>query len=237
MSFLFVFIFMSFLLFLAKNEKPENATLYNINCIRDCIYEYKVLKGEIFGFQFSRGRGTCCEWNLLNRSLFNEYYNIQFLKSYTYDYISEENQKTLEKEKEEEEKEGKEEKGGIILGGSEFYYETFKALHEKNIPLTIKYIYTCCSEQIYTNVSINIWICDEIYEDNCINKKKCSEIEYPSKENCENSISSDEESKCIFDENNNKCIEKKICSLVANEQEIYCDSAMTLNIKTKCVYD
>ena len=114
MNFLFDFIFMSFLLFLAKNQKPENATLYNINCNQDCIYQYKVLKGEIFRFQFTRGRGTCWEWNLLNKSLFNEYYNIQFLKSYTFDYISEENQKTLEKEKEEEEK------GGIILGGSEF---------------------------------------------------------------------------------------------------------------------
>ena len=125
-----------------------------------------------------------------------------------------------------------------LEGGSESYYETFKALKEINHPQTLKYIYTCCSSGIiYKNVSINIWICDEIYEDKCINKKICSEIEFPSKEKCENSITSNEESKCIFDENNNKCIEKKICSLVANELEINCDNAITLNTTTKCVYN
>ena len=59
----------------------------------------------------------------------------------------------------------------------------------------------------------------------------------PSKENYENSITSDEETKCIFDENNNKYIEKKIWSLVVNEPEKYYDKATTLNTKTKCVYD
>ena len=47
---------------------------------------------------------------------------------------------------------------------------------------------------------------DEIYENKCINKIKCSEIESPSKENCENLITSNEELKCIFDENNKKMI-------------------------------
>ena len=241
--FLFITI-LSFLFFFTKNQKPENVTLYQISCNNDCSYEYKVLKGEIFGFEFSRGRGTPCYWTLLNRNLFNESYTIQFLKSYTYDYLSEAYQKALEKQKEEEGKE-KVEGTEIIIkeniepidGGSELYYEVFKALHETNHPQTLNFIYTCGFNDIYQNVYINIWICDEIYENKCINKIKCSEIESPSKENCENFNTSNEELKCIFDENNNKCTEKKICSLVVNEPEINCEKATTLNIKTKCIYD
>ena len=182
----------------------------------------------------------------MNKTLFNEYYNIQFLKSYYYDYLTEEYKKALMEQKEAEEK--KTEEGASypivgeiyiqpIAGGSALYYETFKALHETNQPLTLKYIYTCGFGPIYTNVSIDLWICNEIYEDKCINKKTCSEIESLSKENCEKLITSNEESKCIFDENNNKCLEKKICSLVVNEPETNCDQAVTLNIKTKCAYD
>ena len=119
------------LFFFTKNQKPENVTLYNIECDNDCSYEYKVLKGEIFGFEFKRGRGTCCQWSLLNRTLFNEFYTIQFLNSYIYDYLSEQKKKRV--------------------GGTEFYYEIFKALHEANRPQTLKYIYTCCSEHIYNH--------------------------------------------------------------------------------------
>ena len=114
----------------------------------------------------------------------------------------------------------------------------YSKLYMKQIvPKTLKYIYTCCNDYIYANVYINVSICEEIYEDKCINKIICSEIESPSKENCENFNTSNEELKCIFDENNNKCIGKKICSLVVNEPEINCEKATTLNIKTKCFYD
>ena len=252
MKFLSFVIILNFLFFLTKNQKPQNITLYNADCDRDCSYEYKILKGEIFGFEFTRGRGTCCEWELLNRTIFNEYHNIQYLNSYYYDYISEEYEK--EKQKAEEEKRKREEnENGTgetiypiidndphpVAGGDMFYYETFEALHETNNPITLKYIYMCCgSEDIYKNVSIDIMICNEINKDKCINKKNCSEeIESPSKENCENLITSNEESKCIFDENNNKCVEKKICSLIVNEPEINCDKAETLEPKTKCIYD
>ena len=104
MKFLSFIIVLSFLFFLTNNQKPENITLYNIKCNDNCTYEYRILKGEIFGFKFSTGRGTCCNWELVNKTLFNENYNIQFLKTYTYDYISEEYQKDLEKQKKEEEK-------------------------------------------------------------------------------------------------------------------------------------
>ena len=109
MKFLSFVTILSFLFFLTKNQKPENITLYKIECNEDCKYEYKILKGAIFGFEFTRGRGTCCQWGLLNKTFYNEYYNIQFLKSYTYDFISEEYQKALEKQKEEEEKKRKKE--------------------------------------------------------------------------------------------------------------------------------
>ena len=230
MNLLSIAIIFSFLFFFTKNQKPENVTLYHINCNQDCTYEYKVLKGEIFGFEFSRARGSCCEWELLNRTLLNEFYTIQFLKSYIYDYISENYQKALEKQKEEEEKRKEEITKPIepiieLVGGSEFYYEVFKAVHETNSPQKLKFIYTCCSDYIYTNVSINILVCDEIIDNKCINKKKCSEIESPSKENCENFITSNKESKCIFDKKNNKCTEKIISK---------CLSALNIKDKKEC---
>ena len=254
MKLLSIAIIFSFLFFFTKNQKPENVTLYHINCNQDCTYEYKVLKGEIFGFEFSRARGSSCQQELLNRTLLIESYAIQFLTSYIYDYISVKKSKIFRKTKRRRgKKKGRRRKQNeegtgliirntnkepnLIVGGSEIYYEVFKALHEANIPQKLKFIYTCSSDYIYRNVSVNIWVCDEILDNKCINKKKCSEIESPSKENCENFITSNEESKCIFDEKNNKCIEKNICSLVVNEPEINCEEAATINIKTKCVYD
>ena len=89
MKSLFIASILSILLFLSKNQKPDNCSIYKIECEgEDCSYEYKFLKEEIFGFEFIRGRGTCYEWELLNKTNFSEYNSIQFIKSYYYDYIT-----------------------------------------------------------------------------------------------------------------------------------------------------
>ena len=244
MKSLYIASILSILLFLSKNQKPDNCTIYQIGCnSNDCSYEYKFQKGEIFGFEFSKGRGIPCYWELLNQTNFNEHNSIQFIKSYIYDYNIKKYYRALDEETDTEETElfPEIEVEDIkvmddIYGGSEFYYEIFKALHAANSQ-TLKYIYTCWDQDIIEKVSINISVCDEIHEEKCIININCSDIESPSKKNCENFITSNEDSKCVFDENNNACIEKKICSLVAIEPEINCEKASTLNIKTKCIYD
>ena len=240
MKSLFIASIISILLFLSKNQKPDNCTIYNIKCKEeDCSYEYKFLKEEIFGFEFIRGRGTCYQWELLNKTNFNEHNSIHLIKSYHYDYINKVYYRALDEASdtsEPEETEIEEESIEPIGGGEELYYEIFKALYAVN-PKTLRYIYACEGHDIVSRVSINISVCDEILEEKCIINRKCSDIESPSKENCENFITSNEELKCIFDEDKNKCTEKKICSLVAIEPEINCEKASTLNIKTKCIYD
>lgn len=245
MKSLYIASILSILLFLSKNQKPDNCTIYKIECnSENCSYEYKFQKEEIFGFEFKIVRGNCYYWELLNKTNFNEHNSIQFIKSYLYDYNNKEYYRALDEATDtnepefipEPDLEADEIIGRPIYGGTELYYEIFKALHAANSQ-TLKYIYTCLGEKIANRVSINISVCDEIHEEKCIININCSDIESPSKKNCENFISSNEESKCVFDENNNACIEKKICSLIAIEPEINCEKASTLNIKTKCIYD
>ena len=223
----------------------NNCTIYKIECYsEDCSYEYKFQKEEIFGFEFRRVRGSPCEWELLNKTNFNEHNSIQFIKSNYSDEFNKEYNRALDEETDTNEPEffpeviepEVEEIGAPIFGGVVLYYEIFKALHAANSK-TLKYIYSCEAQNIDKRVSINISVCDEIHEEKCIININCSDIESPSKKNCENFITSNEESKCVFDENNNACTEKKICSLVAIEPEINCEKASTLNIKKKCIYD
>lgn len=86
MKSLYIASILSILFFLSKNQKPDNCTIYQIECnSEDCSYEYKFQKEEIFGFEFSRARGTPCGWELLNKTNFNEHNSIQFIKSYSSD--------------------------------------------------------------------------------------------------------------------------------------------------------
>lgn len=234
MKSLFIASIFSILLFFSKNQKPDNCTIYKIECEGDdCSYEYKFLKEEIFGFEFTRGRGTCYVWELLNKTNFSEHNSIQFIKSYYYDYINKEYHRALDEATFVEE-----EVIPPIVGGSEFYYEIFKALYAANSQ-TLKYIYACEGQNIVSRVSINISVCDEIHEEKCIIKRKCSDIESPSKENCENSNTSNEELKCIFDENNKRCKEeeKKCLEIDHGATEEICADARTTKENTLCILD
>ena len=60
----------------------------------------------------------------------------------------------------------------------EYYYELFKALNGGSQPQSLYYTYSCL-ENININVTVKIWICDEISKDpneKCVIKKLCSEI-------------------------------------------------------------
>ena len=165
------YLFLIFIIAFIQAPKPEN---FKIFIIEDSYYnkydtyEFNVLKNEIFGLQFTRGRGTNCYWS---HSFLKESNYLRFLNSSTWDYISEEYEKELEKIKEQE-------KNSIeidndleaIAGGEEYYYEFFKALDGGNQPQSLYFTYSC-GHDIYEKVSVNIWICDEINKEQCVNNE------------------------------------------------------------------
>ena len=49
--------------------KPENITLFHLDYYgsKHKFYEFTVFKNEIFGFEFTQGRGTPYNWEDLNK--------------------------------------------------------------------------------------------------------------------------------------------------------------------------
>lgn len=236
-------------------QKPKGIRIFNVNYNKNSFYEHTVFKNEEFGFQFTRGRGTNCHWEHLEDDELKESNSIQFLYKCIYDYISEENQRQEELAKNYSNSNGISFHYTPILGGSEYYYEVFKALNEKNQPQILKFKYSC-GYNIITEVNIKIWICDEIYKEQCIDNDKmkciydtenkkctsnilCDKIEDISKQACEKGITSTPSlTKCTFEKTGNeeKCIIKNLCTNSFSEEE--CNSAVALNpITSHCAYD
>ena len=237
----YLFLIFTFIIAFVKAPKPENIQIYNIDSYysKEGFYEITVFKNEVFGFQFTRGRGTNCHWSHSNHTFLKESNYVRFLNSSTWDYLSE---------------------GNIpIFGGSENYYELFKALDGGNQPQSLYFTYSC-GEDIYKKASVVIWICDEIYRGqcinnetskcvynkenkNCISKTLCDKIENVSKSSCEDAVTSTPSlTKCYFEKSEEgantqeKCVIKKLCGNSLTEEE--CSSAETKNPKTsKCVFD
>ena len=246
-----IFFILAFLIKYIQNQKPENITIFNIPeslFYSEIIYEFTVSKNEIFGFEFSKGRGVPYEWRRLNESS-----KIQFLYSKIYDYLSE-----ADKKLEEEAMSNSNSIKFIMrptLGGSEFYYEVFKALNESDQPITFDYNYIFLSN-IQSNISINIWICDEIHKDQCINNETmkcvynkedkscfsrplCGKIEEISEDSCNNAVTSTPSlTKCIYEKVNEveRCSTKNLCINSFTEEE--CNSSFILNPETsKCIFN
>ena len=245
------FIILFTLVFLSnyiKNQKPENITIFKISypIKPSYFYEFTVSKNEIFGFQFSKARGVPSGWICSNISS-----NIQFLYSTTYDFLYEE----YKKEKEEAIANSIRFYKEPMVGGSELYYQVFKALNESDQPISLFYNYYIISNK-YTNVTINIWICDVNYKDQCINNETikcvynkenkscfsrplCDKLEEISENSCDNAVTSNPSlTKCIYDKNNSldKCSIKNLCINSLTEEE--CNSAIVLNSETsKCIFN
>jgi len=115
-------------------------------------------------------------WEHLNDSFLKESNYVRFLNITIWIFLSEQYEKELEHVKEL----GKANNSTFhfrhmkISGVSENYYELFKALDGGNQPQILNFIYSC-GDTIYENASVDIWICDEIYKDQCINNQttKC----------------------------------------------------------------
>jgi len=253
----YLFFIFTFILAFIQAPKPENIRIFNVDDYynKEGFYDIVVFKNESFGLEFERGRGTNCYWGHSNDTYLKESNFVRFLYSSTWDYISEEYQKQLEAEK----NSNKHYIPSPILGGSENYYELFKALDGGNQPQTLYFTYSC-GRDIYKKTSIAIWICDEVYKDqcinnetvkcvynkeneNCISKTLCEKVEIASKSSCENAVTSTPSlTKCSYEKHEEgvntqeKCIIKNLCGNSLTEEE--CSSAEPINAKTsKCVYD
>ena len=244
-----------FIITFIQSPKPENIQIFEID--HSSSYDITVFKNQIFGLQFSKGRGLPCSWSHTFLKEYNYRY-ISFLNSSIYDYLGEECQKEYEIAK-------KYSNSShpyfprCVMGGTEYYYEIFKALDVSNQPQSIQFHYSQY-DKIMFNVTINIWICDEIYKDQCISnetskcvydietkkcisKPLCDKIEKVSKSSCENAATSTPSlTKCAYEKTENgtnvieKCVFKNLCGNSLTEEE--CASAEPINPKiSKCVYD
>ena len=147
-----------------------------------------------------------------------------------------------------------------ILGGSEEYYEIYKALDVTGQPELLHLIYTRNGKDFIIDVYVNIWICDDLFKDQCINngnmkciynqennscesKTLCDKVEIASQISCENAVTSTPSlSKCFYEkqaEGSNiqeKCATKKLCLNSLTEEE--CNSAITINPEAlKCIFN
>jgi hypothetical protein len=245
----YLFLIFTFIIAFVKAPKPENIPIYNIDSYysKEGFYEITVFKNEVFGFQFTRGRGTNCDWSHSNDTFLKESNYIRFLNSSTWDYISEEYEKELELQKEKEKNSTNQIESEFeneieeILGGEEFYYEFFKALDGGNQPQSLYFTYSC-GDDIYEKVSVNIWICDEINKEQCVEKNIIEKF-------CINSLTEEEctsaeaknpkTSKCVYDNIQKVCKEeKKFCNEIKDgATEDICSNAQVSEANKICVFD
>ena len=240
-------ILLSIFIFI-QTQRPQNIRIFNVEYKEGkFFYEYTVFKNEIFAFQFERLRGNYHYWDHLNDSLSEEPEIIKFLNSSSYFWGDERIPRSeiiyhpelnmtsklwIDNDP--------------IIGGTEEYYETFKALDITKKPELLHFIYTSETDTIM-DVSVNLWVCDEIYKDQCINtedmkciynqennscisKTICDKVKIVSKSSCENAVTATPSlSKCIFNEKENKCDTKEI-----NDSDDIDQIKLNFNLYLKC---
>ena len=261
MKFFFLYFILFFKITFIQTQRPQNIRIFDVEFKEGKLfYEYTVFKNEIFAFQFKRLRGNYHYWDHLNDSLSKEPKIITFLNSSSYFWGDERITRTQIVFSPENNETSIVVIGNHpIVGGTEEYYETFKALDVTKEPELLHFIYTSEIDTI-GDVSVNLWICDEIYKDQCINnetakcvynkesnscisKTLCDKVKKASKSSCENAVTSTPSlTKCIFEkleEDSNtqeNCTIKKLCIDSLTEEE--CNSAVTINPNiSKCIFN
>ena len=220
------YFFLIFIIAFIQAPKPENIRIFNIegsNSNKMGTYEFNVLKNEIFGLQFTSARGTDCHWSHSNDAFLKESNYLRFLNSTTWDYISEEYEKELEKVKSSTNQ--IEIQIEPIDGGNEYYYELFKALDEGNQPQSLYFTYSCgddiieklcnnslteeeCASAEAINPKTSKCVYDNIQKVCKEEKKFCNEIkDGATEEICSNVQVSEANNICVFDKGTNSCNE------------------------------
>ena len=238
----FLFLFLTLIIAFIKAPKPGNIQIFNIynytSSINKEYYEINVLKNEIFGLEFERGRGTNCYWKHSNDTYLKESNYVRFLNSSTWDYLTEEYEKKLE--------EIKKSTSAIqseiepAQGGTEYYYELFKALDGGNQSQPLYFTYSCGND-IAQKVTVDIWICDEISKDEkekCVIKKLCSNA--LTEEECTSAKATNPTiSKCVFDKSQKICKEeKKLCYEIKDgATKDICSNVQVSEANKTCAFD
>ena len=263
MKYFYPYLILFFAITFVTTPRPKNIRIFNTEDKNGKLfYEYTVFKDETFGIQFMQGRGSPYNWEHLNDSLSKEQKPIIFLNTSSYfwtddlvpqtqirhrPFSNETYIITINNEQ--------------FFGGTEEYYEIFKALDvtNENEPEYLHLVYADRRE-IIKDVYINLWVCDEVYKDQCIDndtvkcifdqenkrcmsKKLCDKVEIASQNSCENAVTSTPSlTKCIYENSEEEsniqenCTIKKLCVNSLTEEE--CNSAITINPETlKCVFN
>jgi hypothetical protein len=139
MGYNYLFLISIFIITFIQAPKPENIQIFNIddNSDKKGSCEINVLKNEIFGLQFTRGRGTNCHWSHSNDTFLKESNYLFFLNSSTWDYISEEYEKELKEAN--NSTSVPHDKPIPIPGGNEYCYGLFKALDSGNLSQSLNF--------------------------------------------------------------------------------------------------
>ena len=234
-----LFIF-TFIIAFIQAPKPEGIQIFKIDSDSNKAepYEITVLKDETFALQFERMGGSACKWSHSNDTFLKNSNYISFLNSSIWDYQAEEYQKELEEAK--NSTSIPQDIPHLPVGRTYYYYELFKALDGGNQPQSLYFTFACL-ENIYQNVTVNIWICDEISKDpneKCVIKKLCNNS--LTEEECTSAKAANPKtSKCVYDKIEKKCKEEeKLCSEIKDgaTKEI-CSSAKVSEANKTCVFD
>ena len=167
MKFFHLYLILFFAITFVTTPRPKNIRIFNTEDKNGKLfYEYTVFKDETFAIQFMRGRGTPYYWENLNDSLSNEQKPIILLNTSSYFWTDDRVPKTqIELIPFSNETYIITINNVRITGGSEEYYEIFKAIDitNENEPEYLHFVYTNENE-ILVDVYVNLWICDEIYK-------------------------------------------------------------------------
>ena len=217
-KFSFYLVF-AFIITFIQTQRPKNIRIFNVGEIDKfgkLFYEYTVFKNEIFAFKFESIGGTAIHWYHLNDSepktieLVNKTFH-----SWRDDFVpiteeiiitpSNENiTKTVIKME-------------PMTGGSYEKYEIYKALNMTGQSELFHFIYRFDGKEPFIDASVNIWVCDEVYKDQCIDNDTM---------------------KCIYIQNNNSCVSKTLCDKVETASKYSCEDAVTSTPSlTKCIYE
>ena len=211
-----------FIITFIQTQRPKNIRIFNVgekHKFGKLFYEYTVFKNEIFAFQFENCEGTGYHWYHLNDSEPKTIELVNMTFHSWRDDIVPITQAIFIPPSNENITITVEEKFDPITrtGGPYEIFEIYKALNVTGQPELLHFINRFDGKEALIDVSVNIWVCDEVYKDQCIDN---------------------ETMKCIYIQKNNSCVSKTLCDKVETASEYSCENAVTSTPSlTKCIYE
>ena len=159
-------IFINFILIISfyfikcQTSKEIPSIFLNYSDNRNISFNLSILKDEIFEIQYYGNPSTGCYWSFININSFIDTY----IQRVSKDEVNNNKNDTLPDEISEDNEQ--------ILGKPEIEYNYYKALKTSNGPLILNFNYFSNSDEVLCNNSINLYICDELNDGECIYEKE-----------------------------------------------------------------